>query len=102
MAFLWYEPFRSAQNHIKKQFNLVDEKIFNFYHKLSKTSVFPLNFTKSKTYNQNKAFFSDVSNSTLNIEKVIPKNKQFINLSITNLTKFISMLLFDYLRKIKS
>jgi hypothetical protein len=31
----------------------------------------------------------------------VPKNKQFVNLSVTGITKFISRLIFDYLRKIR-
>jgi hypothetical protein len=36
-----------------------------------------------------------------NLQRTVPKNKQFINLTVSSITKFISKLLFDYLRKIK-
>ena len=31
----------------------------------------------------------------------LPKNKNYVNLSVSGMTKFISKLLFDYLRRIK-
>lgn len=82
--------------------NQIDENIYNYFSSLIKTLTLPYNYTKSKIYNQTCALFSSVSTNLSNVQRVVPKNKQFINLSVTGITKFISRLIFDYLRKIRA
>ncbi len=69
---------------------------------LSKNLNLPLNYSKSKTFQQTCNLFSKVSTNLNNLTKAVPKNKQFINLSVNSITKFISRLLLDDLKKIRS
>ena len=68
---------------------------------LHRNSQTPTNITKSKNYTQSLHIMSALSN-TINKNKPIPKNKHFINLSVTNITKIVSHVLYDLLRKIKA
>ena len=68
---------------------------------LHKNNATPVNITKSKNYAQSQYIMSALSN-TISKNKPIPKNKQFINLSVTNIIKIISHMLYDLLRKIKA
>lgn len=98
---IWYRPTRSNfDQKQKRELNQIDENIYSYFNALIKNLPLPLNYSKSKTYQQTCSLFSTVS-SNLNPQKSIPKNKQFINLSVNGIMKFISRLIFDYLRKIR-
>lgn len=89
----------------KKDLNLnrIDEEIYNYFNYLNKNFNLPANYNKSKLFQQNCSFFTAVSTNLINnnLQRNIPKNKQFINLSVMSITKFISRLILDYLRKIR-
>lgn len=101
--YLWYRPAKYADFRPKKQLNQIDEQIYNYFTNLNKTLALPATYPKSKAFQQTCALFSSVSsNINQNTSRTpLPKNKQFITLSVTGIVKFISRLLFDYLRKIR-
>lgn len=99
--YLWYRPNKHHEGKTRKQFNSIDENIYNYFSSLVKTLTLPYNYTKLKIYNQACSLFSSVSIHLSTLQRIVPKNKQFINLSVNAITKFISRLIFDYLRKIR-
>ena len=55
---------------------------------------------KNQQYAKN--LFSNISSTLKPVPlKNLPKNKNYVNLSVSGMTKFVSKLLFDYLRRIK-
>ena len=59
------------------------------------------NMTKSKTLTNSKTLFYNINASIEQIVRIPPKNKQFVNNSISMLIKYISELIFDYLKMIR-
>lgn len=100
MILMWSRPIRGFEAKYKREMNQIDENIYSFYGSLIKNTSASLNYSKLKTFQQTCTLFSTVS-SNLNPQRNIPKNKQFINFSVNGIIKFISRLLFDYLRKIR-
>ena len=61
----------------------------------------PSNIAKSKALISAKSVFEGITNSIEQVVRIPPKNKMFVNNSISNLAKYISDLVVDYLRQIK-
>lgn len=71
--------------------------IYSFNKKIG----IPTNITKSKNYTASKNIFNSVFNMIRNAQRTIPKNKQFVTLSINAINKIVSKLIIDYLKKMK-
>ena len=61
----------------------------------------PSNIAKSKALISAKGVFEGITSSIEQAVRIPPKNKMFVNNSISSLAKYISDLVVDYLRQIK-
>jgi hypothetical protein len=61
----------------------------------------PSNIAKSKTLISSKGVFESIMSSIEQVVRIPPKNKVFVNNTISSLAKYISDLVIDYIRQIK-
>lgn len=69
--------------------------------RLTKKVTAPSNIAKCKALMNSRNVFQSITSTIENIVRIPPKNKAFVNNSLASLTKYISDLVFDYLRQIK-
>ena len=97
-----YRPGRALTLFLNNPLNSYEQKLQSLLKNLNKKNNVNLNPNMAKNQQYTKNLFSSIS-STLKPIPVnnIPKNKNYVNLSVSGMTKFISKLLLDYLRRIK-
>lgn len=61
----------------------------------------PSNIAKSKALTSAKGVFETITSSIEQIVRIPPKNKVFVNNTLSTLAKYISDLVVDYIRQIK-
>lgn len=61
----------------------------------------PSNIAKSKAFSSAKGVFESITASIEQVVRIPPKNKLFVNNTISALAKYISDLVVDYLKQIK-
>ena len=97
-----YKPGRALTFVFKNPLNNYEEKIQNFFKYLNRKNYVNLNPNMAKNQQYAKNLFSNISSTLKPVPlKNLPKNKNYVNLSVSGMTKFVSKLLFDYLRRIK-
>ncbi len=61
----------------------------------------PSNIAKSKALTSAKGVFESLTSSIEQIVRIPPKNKVFVNNTLSTLAKYISDLVVDYIKQIK-
>ena len=81
--------FHAPSKKAKGEFNTFKNQSDFFIFRLGKKVAIPSNICKLKNYQAAKTIFSSISQN-LSIQRNIPKNKQFVNLSVGYINKYMS------------
>lgn len=96
----WMRGGKNIKNY-KKHFYESANYVSNNVDRLTKKTSAPSNIAKTRTLLTAKSVFLSITSSIEQIARIPPKNKVFVNNSLTSLTKYISALIHDYLKQIK-
>ena len=69
--------------------------------RLTKKAAAPSNIAKTKTLVTAKGVFQNIVSSVEKIARMPPKNKVFVNNSLTSISKYIDALIPDYIRQVR-